>query len=1335
MAPKQTISFTALPNGVFVTPDNKKKVRLSVYIAPRLADDSGSTTSMNLSSFGDWVDWPNRDVSFKVQFTGGPELAATPVGDPPSAQLWGMLFGGTTSLVPHEFEDDLADTKIPITYAVKAIHEKIQEIYRYFAKNNPEEFPTVSEILASPLNDFTSLFLPAEKPQPPCPQGYYWDDATQSCQPKLTAVKGPGLAAFMAAPQVQQDFKAVQDFHKPFNPNNRVTPVPPDIDFHQMLSALGRYPYLMRRLGIVRDLVADHPGPVGNVTVQVNASWSTKAGSTVPVVKTNCVVSDTAFYARPRAASSELSGDGLGMLRFDDADEYDLVQVNQDGAAMKTLNFVSSVIHATFDIHDPTNYPDYELKEGYVYPSGNPKTYKTDDTPMSYSIPSLNSIGLAIARVDRAKKTEASLQIQKAKNDNLEKAASDPDKSVEFDAEDLVRGYAIDVQDNVTGKWHSLCERVGTYRFGATTLSGIADEGWVSTGLAKPADGSSDDAKLQETLFNWHGWSFSAPRPGKTMDENGNPVYTQNEPTGQFNLKVDFVAKPGSLPKLRYGTTYRLRARAVDLAGNRTPREAVAGLANASGLLTYGRFDPVASPEAVPSAPLAEGDGRERLVIRSNYATKADTAIRHIAPPKAAETMAETLGNLDGTNGGLDADAYKLLQQKDGGSWTDIGKLDPNNPGVYYVTEESSAILPYLPDLLSRGATLRELPGSSGPVKVPFYDKKEWPDALPFDLVLGEGAGAPQFQSGPRDLNVQLGKADVATIRVSSYMGAADVDRMGLLRWLEANSSQVELNSFRQRVQAGSHWMVTPFRELTLVHAVRQPLLRPKFTSLAVSPARALANTFATLTDADFVVSRKSTSRVDILAQWTETMDTAPSGPVVVQGSARPFQVKVELDPSSETKLNLTGKHEFHDTKHRQVKYWADATSRFAEYFAERKTRMQVHSGQAVKLHPTVVDAGVNWGGVVDGSETVTAADRTTRYVRGTDYTMDYELGTFTAAAGLDGKTVVITYVPTPVVRRTETPTELDILSTARPAAPKVLYLIPTFGWSSAANQAGTEYKSERKGGGLRAYLDRPWFSSGDGEMLGVVIWTGAWPPDETTTMYVSDWGLDSLYKSVPTTQRPTVSAFTRATPDTTTQFSLEELQLPTAPHTFHVAAHPVAYDAQRKLWYADIEIDAGPSYTPFVRLALARYQPHSVKDAHLSRVVLADFVQLTANRAASLTRPSKQSDTLTIAVSGLSYQQLNSGAGPSTVEVSLERRRANTEPDKQAELAWEAVPASTKALTPSGPAGTTIWSGQVTLPKNMGDRFRIVIQEFERFSTTPTDRRLVYADAIEIDR
>ena len=44
----------------------------------------------------------------------------------------------------------------------------------------------------------------------------------------------------------------------------------------------------------------------------------------------------------------------------------------------------------------------------------------------------------------------------------------------------------------------------------------------------------------------------------------------------------------------------------------------------------------------------------------------------------------------------------------------------------------------------------------------------------------------------------------------------------------------------------------------------------------------------------------------------------------------------------------------------------------------------------------------------------------------------------------------------------------------------------PTFGWSSSVNSATTQFDSVRRGRGLRVYLDRPWFSSGDGERLGL---------------------------------------------------------------------------------------------------------------------------------------------------------------------------------------------------------------------------------------------------------
>ena len=67
------------------------------------------------------------------------------------------------------------------------------------------------------------------------------------------------------------------------------------------------------------------------------------------------------------------------------------------------------------------------------------------------------------------------------------------------------------------------------------------------------------------------------------------------------------------------------------------------------------------------------------------------------------------------------------------------------------------------------------------------------------------------------------------------------------------------------------------------------------------------------------------------------------------------------------------------------------------------------------------------------------------------------------------------------------------------------------------------------------------------------------------------------------------------------------------------IAPHDVYFDDERQLWFCDIEIEAGASYYPFVRLALARYQPVAIPEAHLSNIVLADFMALTPDRSLSV--------------------------------------------------------------------------------------------------------------------
>jgi hypothetical protein len=311
---------------------------------------------------------------------------------------------------------------------------------------------------------------------------------------------------------------------------------------------------------------------------------------------------------------------------------------------------------------------------------------------------------------------------------------------------------------------------------------------------------------------------------------------------------------------------------------------------------------------------------------------------------------------------------------------------------------------------------------------------------------------------------------------------------------------------------------------------------------------------------------------------------------------------------------------------------------------------------------------------------------------------------------------------------------------------------VPTFGWREPKSDSNT-IVHERKGGGLRVYLDRPWFSSGEGELLGVVLPQQSGMPDEAFRPYVTMWGIDPIWdgRNVPSTM-PLAEQFTNAV-SVGKNLSLSELtstQMPIGPKV-SVAGHKVEYDEERQLWYSDIVIDPQSAYMPFIRLALARYQPKSVNNAHLSRVVLADYAQLVPDR--TLIADRKSDSKLTVVVRGTSvYTGSWLGSGPSEIEACLERQR----PGAKDELGWLPVPDTNVTLkSKQATALMTMWTGEINIPQGHSGKYRLIVKEYERYAvdkpfsedgttpapnihlsqqSRPTDRRLVYADAIELD-
>jgi hypothetical protein len=296
----------------------------------------------------------------------------------------------------------------------------------------------------------------------------------------------------------------------------------------------------------------------------------------------------------------------------------------------------------------------------------------------------------------------------------------------------------------------------------------------------------------------------------------------------------------------------------------------------------------------------------------------------------------------------------------------------------------------------------------------------------------------------------------------------------------------------------------------------------------------------------------------------------------------------------------------------------------------------------------------------------------------------------------------------------------VSILNSATPDRLWLKYLMPSFGWNAddpPAPQAWTTFSRTRSGGGIRVFVDRPWLTSGPGEQIGVVVAGPAGVPSEL----VSEIGTDPTWANwADSAMTLAASAFTGG--DVYTGVELEDGAV------VDVVGYTPTLDAERGQWYADVSIDMAalpPAYSPFVRLALVRFQPKSVKKAHASKAVLAEFAQLAPDRK------------LEIKVAGTSVKVTVRGRAPDLSNTQLEtnlmlialEESDDADPD---ELGWRPVGSA------SGPEvgdafearlADTVkglkdgdgyrWERTLTMPGPRGDRtLRVVVRELELRTT-----------------
>ena len=1127
---------------------------------------------------------------------------------------------------------------------------------------------------------------------------------------------------------------------------------PNQFDFHQRWAFLGHHAPLMEYLGITLNFVFERPPDLGkyhvvSVTpaddtmltpIQSTRGWASfRESSFLPESKDGSIIDGYVDLSKP---------------------EFTLETLDLDHSGQNLLQYLESMDHKYNE-----NFALIE-KEAIRNPADTlPQPQRTGDIVLVKS-------GRDLDVHDAVQRNQA--------------AASQ--KEPVFFAEDLIRGYILDLEasDPSVGqeaKWFSLCARDETYSFSGQTIIKLrGHEGSIkpislTENLKSEADQKPvPEHYVSEAIVRWRDKLLCTPEnasdaiektDGRSIegDANWGPQVTISEPTG--------IPKP----RKYVGARYRIRARVEFLGGSSVPHGSKISRSNGSPVdppalpqkdpLIFTRAEPLAAPAVLLTrnkfttsleSKTVEAMVRHMVVTsRDGEHVSSDFAERLIAPPRVGRRVAELHIRKDRAEG-IAKGFQRLALKKDDGSLIDPAARFGDDATISYVpdpmaVEVVAILLDRTTGKLIDSPQRAVLYADIGETNVP----KGWPDALIHFLVLNtldakaavgtlsiddtppvDGNGFARW--GSQTFKVGLPPAHQATLRLQAGWGTNGDDRLSLMSLWSETSRHPDLTN---EILKWGHPMLTCGTDISLVHAVQYPLR-------AAEPQ--LPAAYFGDRDKDVQTTRK-------MARWKLERKAGEN--------SYHEECAVALDRKSTGQVSIAANsYETRDNGD-------DSLEQRAVSFPVAKD--QVASDESTDhLQPT------------SGCLKFNLDPRDTKFRR---------LQLKTIATSRFAKLIAKDETECSIESLTAA---VDLPSTAPPEIPHVSYITPTFGWDSSSEKSPKLFWNRRKGAGLRVYLNDRWFSSGDGELLGVVVKQDAsvqqacrdkkssipflMPDQLAANNYLSAWGFnpDLPKRTVSTTEQFTLDAWDTVTPElfsgTVPKFDGEEdpgknepdgacgwnivpRGQPNASRVAVVGYKPV-WDKNQKLWYADIVFNKAPDYGTFVRLALSRYQPFSLSGLELSSVVLTDFSLLAADRTITIERKrisvveGKRTvvrDGLAVSIWGLANPTISDDAGlKGAPDFSRPRKNQHVvflEHKGHAgtrSLGWEpsiVIPDMTqqaaKQECPARGCGsdTLLWYGEI--PRQSCVDKMLVAYEYE---FTPSDgpeegRRIFYADALEL--
>lgn len=1239
-----------------------------------------------------------------------------------------------------------------------------------------------------------------------------------------TECQGPAVAADELARMaigLRAQLQDVAVFHGRSAPSPQCSKTPLTYDWNQKISLLGNYPNLLRLLGLVIDFSVPAP-PRMPGQVRIIASHKQHAS----LARNSVTSTDKNFFAAP-GPDNVLDRGALNLHRqvkpndeFDDTTtdqpEYQLAYLDVDGDALKLLQAADSRARS----------------KGNFASSRTPELLDDDQN----ILPAARTAGLALVRNGHAAATLDKHAKDMVKRTNLENGTSEL-----LFATDLVRGYIPEIRlvarqsgedcgVKHTSDWLSLTKRneffQGLKLPEVSTTPTCPDSPpvnfadalsilrWSSTTTSDAPGGQPVDADLHihEILFRWRGWSLGVPQPVAALQQD----QCAPQQTFPFNLRTDVPVK--SLPPLRFGTTYEIRVRTMDIGCNVSkPANDLPSLKS-----KFLRYQPVSAPVILLETPFKEsdspGEGVDLLLLRDGATdeekSKAPEPFRTLVPPRVNLDMAELHGCFDKTTpfklGSFEV-AKLVCSSQEPTDYFDFpddltrdAKAQGSGNKLYQPPTEQPPPGAYYPDPLADRMVVEVFDVTRGVIlppgaDLPFYPEGDWPKSVRHRISL---QSSPSPETGIQDYEfhlpagfenstekvkcfaVGLPPGWKVAVRLRSRMDDEKRCLMATDPLLElarpilkaslrgnivdqAGAVETLVKTAKQKLKQYDIDSLMPVRELTLIHAVVKPLINPAVTRLCV--IRRLADPGVDLL-LNVEADRKSTGRIDIQADWDELDDTAPGGLKLRHATA-----KVDAQPAPTPNRRAIGPQ---PSSTRQAFISVAETPRRGE---DPRKRVAIENasaddaeGQFVHLFRQVFPDTIH-------RHVTYSAVGTSRFQR---FYADQSDPKRFQVIGDPQEDQFIDHPEKAEVWREH------IRSTSRPPAPDVAYIVPLFNWKREKDDESST--STRQGGGLRIYLNRPWYKSGEEEKLGIVLWGengtqevapasgqnscekatieqfSGDPGDTALHRYVTRWGADPLFSDSVGLIAPLSSMFVREEitveekekvggkdvpvkkqlvwGDIVHGLSLEEVEpnltkpglheLPPMQHPVTIVTYDPRWDDSKRLWYCDVNLDQIPAYSSFIRFALVRYQPFSLRHTECSHVSIATFAQLPCNRSIMVQREDEHTISVKLRGTRPGTTEL-SHDHPNEFHLVVERARAHISGSDQ----WETDGAEIVQVGfPDATDHDLLCTKEIT-HKHSDGRMRLVVREFEWLNadkdvdagTFEPRPRLVFADVLNL--